>query len=53
MKNFKWYRKLRKGVWYYNRYWIDSGITCIFWWSRKFLGTKGGNLCIVYSEDYD
>lgn len=33
MKNFKWYRKLLGGVWYYNRYRYDMNI--VFVWERS------------------
>ena len=34
MSRFQWYRKLRGGSWYKNRYIINMGASVIFCWER-------------------
>ena len=47
LNNFKWYRKLRRGIWYYNRYELPEGSfpDVIFKWQRR---------CddFIFREDY-
>lgn len=45
-------REQAGGTWYLNRWWTDMGRECFFWWSRKFLGYKGGPLCTIKEEHY-
>lgn len=51
--NFKWYRKLRGGILYKNRYIYDMGRFVIFRWERTKGGTIGGfDSYNVGKEDY-
>lgn len=53
LNNCKWYRKLRGGSWYYNRYIFDAGRDCIFVWERVKGNTTGGSGYNVKIESYD
>lgn len=35
LNNYKWYRKLRGGSWYYNRHIFDYGRGVKYIWERK------------------
>lgn len=35
LNNFKWFRKLKGGTWFYNRYIFDLGRTVIFKYERS------------------
>lgn len=52
LSRFKWYRKFKGGIWYYNRAWFDLGRGCIWWWSRRNFGYIGGPLCTLRKEEY-
>ena len=50
MNRFLWYRKWKKGIWYYNRYIFDMGIVCIFKYERHMPNDNGRNIRI---ENYN
>jgi hypothetical protein len=53
LNSYKWYRKLKGGVWYNNRYIFDIGRTVIFIWERTKGGETGGyDSYNVSKEDY-
>ena len=49
---YKWYRKLKGGNWYYNRYWWDAGREMACWWSRYNYGNVGGQRTTIRQEEY-
>jgi hypothetical protein len=49
LNKYEWYRKLRGGKWYYNRY-HNGNSYCAFHWERKYLGNKGGNATTLKEE---
>ncbi len=48
--SFKWYRKLRGGVWYYNRYKANG---TMFLWERKQGNKTGGSGYNIKTENYE
>lgn len=52
LNNFKWYRKLRGGNWYCNRYIYDAGRTMFCVWKRTKGNTTGGSGYNLKTENY-
>lgn len=52
LAKYRWYRKLTKGTWYYNRLWFDLGRGVIFYWSRNPGSPSGGNFYLIKKEEY-
>ena len=53
LNSFKWYRRLRGGVWYYNRYIYDLGRGVMFVWERKQGNKIGGSGYNIKTENYE
>lgn len=47
LSNFKWYRRMRGGRWYYIR--LRNGIDCRYIWTQH---AQGGNRHIIMFEDW-
>ncbi len=52
LNRYKWYRRLRGGVWYENRYIYDSGRVCFYRWERVRGTNSGYSFYCVDTEDY-
>lgn len=52
LNRFEWYRKLRGGTWYLNRYIFDLGRGMILVWERKNLGNQGGPRTTLETKTY-
>ena len=53
LNNYKWYRKLRGGIWYRNRYIYDMGRNVVFKWERIKGNNSGGyDAYLIDTENY-